>query len=221
MNLVVGSFSISFINCAFTHVFKASTNAPKSSRGVRGFALDGTSFSTWKVQGKLGGYQNFPDKTRGILNEGGLFGERQGWHLPGFDTSSWKSRALSSGLPNSAAGVGFFVTTFNLNVPSGTDVPISFNFVDSSSNQPYRAYLFVNGWMMGKRVGNLGPQTKFPVHQGILNYQGKNTVAVALWAMEPNTTISPNLTLEIDGVFEGGVGGILTNNPPWTKRNAS
>ena len=48
-----------------------------------------------------------------------------------------------------------------------------------------------------------------------------STVAVALWAMEPNTTISPNLTLEVDGVFEGGVGGILTNNPTWTKRSAS
>ena len=99
---------------------------------------------------------SFPDKTRGVLNEGGTFGERQGWHLPGFDTSSWETRSLSSGLPNSAAGVGFFVTTFNLAIPSETDVPISFNFVDSSSSQPYRAYLFVNGWMMGKRVGNLG-----------------------------------------------------------------
>ena len=38
--------------------------------------------------------------------------------------------------------------------------------------QAYRAYLFVNGWMMGKRVGNLGPQAKFPVHQGILDYNG-------------------------------------------------
>jgi hypothetical protein len=124
------------------------------------------------VQGKVGGYTgyvltrliapsfsyqfvfSYPDKVRGIFNEGGLFGERQGWHLPGFNTSSWADRDLSAGLPNSSAGVGFFVSTFDLNIPSYNDVFMSFTFDQSS--QPYRAYLFVNGWMMGKRVANLG-----------------------------------------------------------------
>ncbi|KAG6809845.1 hypothetical protein H0H93_015461 [Arthromyces matolae] len=133
----------------------SSPDTSKSPRGIRGFKLDFGNFTTWKVQGKVGGYLNFPDKTRGVLNEGGLFGERQGWHLPGFDTSSWQTRDLSQGLPNSEAGVGFFVTTFKLNIPSGFDVPMSFTFQDPLG-QPYRAILFVNGWMMGKRVGNLG-----------------------------------------------------------------
>ena len=93
-----------------------------------------------------------------MFNDGGLFGERAGWHLPGFDTSSWADRQLSEGLPDGRAGVGFFVTTFNLDIPEGTDVPMSFVFDGGSdtTNQPYRALLFVNGWMMGKRVGNLG-----------------------------------------------------------------
>lgn len=39
-----------------------------------------------------------------------------------------------------------------------------------------------------------------------------------LWAMEPNATISPTLNLSVDGVIEGGVGGITTNNPGWKKR---
>ena len=95
---------------------------------------------------------------RGVLNEGGLFGEREGWHLPGFDTSSWESRNITDGLPNDAAGVGFFVTTFDLRIPSSLDAAISFLFDGGSTAtvQPYRAILFVNGWMMGKRVGNLG-----------------------------------------------------------------
>ncbi len=97
---------------------------------------------------------SFPDTTRGVLNEGGLYGERAGWHLPGFDTSSWVERDLSAGLPNGAAGVGFFVTCFPLNIPAGFDVTISFTFDEIA--QPYRALLFVNGWMMGKRVANLG-----------------------------------------------------------------
>ncbi|RXW18167.1 hypothetical protein EST38_g7685 [Candolleomyces aberdarensis] len=127
----------------------------KSPRGVRGFRLLDGTFGEWKVQGKVGGYRNFPDKVRGILNEGGLYGERQGWHLPGFSTEGWTSRNLSDGLPDGVAGVGFFVTTFNLDIPQGLDVMLSFNF-EEPLGQPYRAFLFVNGWMMGKRIANLG-----------------------------------------------------------------
>ncbi|EGN93829.1 glycoside hydrolase family 35 protein [Serpula lacrymans var. lacrymans S7.3] len=185
----------------------------KSPRGVRGFQLNTGDFGEWKVQGKIGGYTNYPDKVRGVLNEGGLYGERLGWHLPGFDTSIWESRDITEGLPGSAAGVGFFVTTFDLQIPEYYDAPMSFTFDQSS--QPYRVQLYVNGWMMGKRVANLGPQYKFPVHQGILNYSGPNTVAIALWAMEP-TAISPTVALTVDGVFEGGVGGIEVNNPAWS-----
>jgi hypothetical protein len=106
------------------------------------------------IQRSHGSLSSFPDKTRGILNEGGFFGERQGWHLPGFDTSSWVPYNLSDGLPTGKAGVGFFVTTFDLRVPRGYDVPMSFVF--DNRQQPYRAQIFVNGWNMGKRVANLG-----------------------------------------------------------------
>lgn len=97
---------------------------------------------------------SFPDKTRGIFNEGGLYGERAGWHLNGFDDSNWGSRSFADGLPEAKAGVGFFRTEFDLNIPEGVDVPMSFVF--DSIEQPYRALLFVNGWLMGKRVANLG-----------------------------------------------------------------
>lgn len=110
--------------------------------------------SFWLVHLVSSGRHSYLDKVRGVLNEGGLYGERMGWHLPGFDTSSWALRDLSEGLPNAAAGVGFFVTTFNLSIPDGFDVPMSFMFDDTS--QPYRSQLYVNGWMMGKRVSNLG-----------------------------------------------------------------
>ncbi|KAH9913003.1 uncharacterized protein BXZ73DRAFT_107089 [Epithele typhae] len=188
----------------------------KSARGIAGYVLEGGNFTMWKVQGKAGGYTNYPDKLRGLLNEGGLYAERQGWHLPDFDTSSWDSRELSAGLPGGTAGVGFFVATFELDVPSETDVPMSFQF--EPDGQPYRALLFVNGWQYGKRIANVGPQTRFPVPQGILNYNGKNTVAIALWATN-NTAVSPGLALEIDGWLEGGVGSVTPNNPPWSPRN--
>ncbi|KAL1748893.1 glycoside hydrolase family 35 protein [Schizophyllum fasciatum] len=189
------------------------TNLSKGPRGIRGFSLSAGKFGDWKVQGKVGGYKNYPDKVRGVMNEGGLYGERAGWHLPGFDTSSWSERELSEGLPDGTAGVGFFVATFDLDLPEGYDIPLSFVF-EEPLGLPYRAYLFVNGWMMGKRVGNLGPQSKFPVHEGILDYRGSNTVAVALWAME-NVTVGPELNLVVDGHIEGGVGKVAVNNPAW------
>ncbi|OTA99256.1 glycoside hydrolase family 35 protein [Hypoxylon sp. CI-4A] len=43
--------------------------------------------------------------------------------------------------------------------------------------------LFVNGWQFGKHVANLGPQTAFPVPEGILNHDGRNTVALTLWSL--------------------------------------
>ncbi|GBE78934.1 Probable beta-galactosidase [Sparassis crispa] len=187
----------------------------KSPRGIPGFQLNGGNFTVWKVQGKLGGYMNYPDKVRGVLNEGGFYGEREGWHLPGFDTSSWTTRELTEGLPGGGPGIGFFVTTFDLAVPANSDVLMSFQY--DTSSQPYRAQLYVNGWYYGKRVANFGPQTNFPVSQGILNYSGTNTVAVALWSME-NTPVSPTLALQVNTVIEGGVGAIALNNPGWTPR---
>lgn len=93
---------------------------------------------------------SYPDRVRGVLNEGGLFGERQGWHLPGFDTSKWETRALSQGIPN-GAGIGFFVTTLELDVPRDADAMMSFVFdKGGTQDQDYRALLFVNGWQFGK-----------------------------------------------------------------------
>ena len=125
----------------------------------------------------------FPDKVRGIFNEGGFFAERSGWHLPSFiprftndetyGAIAWDKRAPDEGLPfgtkfiapggdkvlsNGTSGVGFFWTAFELNTPTGYDAMMSFEFVDPPEVEypPYRALLFVNGWMMGRRVGNLG-----------------------------------------------------------------
>ena len=83
------------------------------------------------------------------MNEGGFFGEHEGWHLPGFNISSWAERDLSEGLPGGGAGVGFFATTFDLDFPRNTDVLVSFQF-ETDNTQQYRALLFVNGWNFGK-----------------------------------------------------------------------
>jgi hypothetical protein len=56
----------------------------KTPRGVLDYSLDGNHAAkdiTWKLTGNLGGEDYF-DRTRGPLNEGGMYAERQGWHLP-------------------------------------------------------------------------------------------------------------------------------------------
>lgn len=100
---------------------------------------------------------SFPDKKRGITNEGGFHAEREGWHLPNFDDSTWELQHPSSGLPSS--GVVIFRTEFNLDIPESIEIPISFEFtgLDTGSNlNSFRSQLYVNGWNYGKFVSNLG-----------------------------------------------------------------
>ena len=68
----------------------------KLPRGVIDYDLAGHAKSdvTWKLTGNLGG-EDFADTTRGPLNEGGLYAERAGYHLPSPPTSSSLAEARS------------------------------------------------------------------------------------------------------------------------------
>lgn len=154
----------------------------KDPRGILNYGLSGHSANaiTWKLTGNLGG-EDYQDKVRGPLNEGGLYAERQGFHQPQPPTQKWESSSPLDGL--SEAGIRFYSTSFDLNLPKGWDVPLYFNFANTTSPpSPYRAQLYVNGYQYGKYVNNVGPQLSYPVPQGILNYQGTNWLALSLWA---------------------------------------
>lgn len=125
----------------------------KTPRGILNYALAGHSKSdiTWKVTGNLGG-EDYADLTRGPLNEGGTFAERQGYHLPAPPSDGWESKSpVDEGIDG--AGLGLFVTKFDLDIPEGWDVPMDFVFTNSTGdNGPadYRVQLFVNGYQFGK-----------------------------------------------------------------------
>ncbi|KAL1962757.1 hypothetical protein VTN77DRAFT_9211 [Rasamsonia byssochlamydoides] len=171
------------------------TDAIKFPRGILAYALShhDTSDITWKMTGNLGGEQ-YRDLVRGPLNEGAMYAERQGYHLPCAPDSNWTvANPVTEGIART--GVGFYTTSFSLNIPEGYDVPMSFVFnrsVDAGNSSSdskginYRCQLYVNGYQFGKYVNNLGPQTSFPVPEGILNYNGTNYVAITLWALDPN-----------------------------------
>jgi hypothetical protein len=125
------------------------TDAIKSPMGLINYRLAGHAQSdiTWKLTGNLGG-ENYHDLARGPRNEGALFAERQGYHQPRPPSEEWAvTSPFEDGLAK--AGVGFYTTTFSLDVPDGYDVPLSFVFTNTTTSN-YRVQLFVNGWQFAK-----------------------------------------------------------------------
>jgi beta-galactosidase len=134
------------------------TDAIKFPHGILGYQLSNHAQSdvSWKVTGNLGGEQ-YRDLARGPLNEGAMYAERQGYHYPSPPDSEWElSSPFKTGLLK--AGVGFYTTSFRLNIPDGWDVPFSIVFNNSTAGDPsqktsglnYRCQLYVNGYQYGK-----------------------------------------------------------------------
>ncbi|XHG07123.1 hypothetical protein AWENTII_010281 [Aspergillus wentii] len=177
-------FTVVVDNMGLDEDWTVGSDEMKDPRGILGYKLSGRDSSaiTWKLTGNLGG-EDYQDKTRGPLNEGGLFSERQGFHQPQPPSDDWESSSPFDGLTK--PGIGFYSAKFDLDIPTGWDVPLFFNFANSTSPPPaYRVQLYVNGYQYGKYVNNVGPQQSFPVPEGILNYRGTNWLAVTLWALE-------------------------------------
>jgi beta-galactosidase len=193
--------------------FNFGANTTKDPRGLRTAILQGNTNAqlTWRIQGNKGGEQVL-DRARGPLNNGGLYGERNGWYLPLFNEASWQRLSLpdrwaTRQLP---AGIGWYRTSFALDLPENSDVPVGIDISDPTS-LPYRALIFVNGWQMGIYVNDLGPQHLFPVPAGILNPHGENTIAIAVWGEEGtqggigSSGGLGKVTLVEFGNFSGGV----------------
>lgn len=161
-------------------------------RGITNATLVGPGtygFNEWKIAGTAG-REDVLDRVRGSLNEGGLYAERVGMHLPGFDDSSWPT-SEGPGLSVPGPGVRIFRTVVPLSVPRGLDVSISFRMTapsndtfesSSGGTNQLRALLFVNGYQYGRFNPYIGNQIDFPVPPGILDYDGDNTIAVTVWS---------------------------------------
>lgn len=126
----------------------------KTPRGILNYNLDGhlQSDVAWKVTGNLGGEQ-YVDQARGPLNEGAMYAERQGYHLPQPPSEGWEVRnPIDDGL--NGTGIGLFTTSFDLDIPAGLDVPMAFVFANTTAVDggpaALRVQLFVNGYQFGK-----------------------------------------------------------------------
>ena len=79
--------------------------------------------AVWKIQGVRGGIHP-ADTTRGIYNNGGLYGERAGWYLPGFPDATWKHATT---MHANTAGVTWYRTHFTLKYPTNQDAMLRLN----------------------------------------------------------------------------------------------
>ncbi|KAL4867077.1 putative beta-galactosidase A [Aspergillus spectabilis] len=196
--------------------FSVGSDTMKAVRGIRDYSLDGTEVH-WRITGALGG-EEYQDRVRGPLNEGGSYPERQGWHQPNPPSSkSSKSSPISA---TTDPGISFFTIEFNLNIPKRWDTPLEIAF-DRDTTKDFRVQLFVNGWQFGKLVGRLGPQSSFPVPEGILDYGGKNTIALTYWSQESGTSSTglKGVSLRAGSpVLTGRSEVEIVRSPRWKKR---
>jgi hypothetical protein len=53
-------------------------------------------------------------------------------------------------------------------------------------------------------VNNIGPQTRFPVPEGILNYNGPNYLALTIWSLNEQPFQLAGLQLQADAIIQSG-----------------
>lgn len=164
-------------------------DAHKEARGLIAASIaprGGQRFAVpiaWKLQGNKGG-EDIADLVRGPMNNGGLFGERMGWHLPvdpARPQPGWTAAPVST--PPPAPGTYWLRTQFKLDLPAGHDVQLGLAFGDTTqprSAVENRALIFVNGWNLGQFIAHIGPQRVFVLPPGILNPNGENTLTLAV-----------------------------------------
>ncbi|KAI8958610.1 glycoside hydrolase family 35 protein [Daldinia sp. FL1419] len=217
-------FTVVVDNMGLDEDFIIGIDMGKAPRGILNYRLSSSIFDStpisWKITGNIGG-EDYVDRTRGPLNEGGLFAERQGYHFP-----QPPSDAFTSGSPFSAPGkpgVSFYTASLSLDLPSTSyDVPLSFSF-GSGSGGVVRIQLYVNGWQFGKYIPHIGPQTRFPVPEGILNYNGENWIGLVIWRMEEGDDASAlDIKLEAgEPVLTGRNPVVLVESTAWSQRQGA
>jgi beta-galactosidase GanA len=154
-----------------------ANNAFKNARGILSATFTGgTAPISWKLQGDQGG-EDITDTVRGVVNNGGLYGEGAGWSLEGYPDGGWANVSLPYSDPN--PGVAWYRTTFDLDEPSGIDASLGLNITDPATKQ-YRALIFLNGWNLGQYINDVGPQHTFVLPNGLLRPDGHNTLAIAV-----------------------------------------
>ena len=156
----------------------------KQNRGLFDVAIEGSA-ATWKIHGADADFaaKATTNPSGTLYNNGGLGGEKAGFHMPGFDDSKW---AKADNL-HSQAGVTWYRARVKLNLPANQDTAFRLDINSSrfsSLGDRAQATLFVNGWNTGVYIGDRGPQTSFTIPAGFLNPNGENVISIVVAAKE-------------------------------------
>jgi hypothetical protein len=195
-------------------VGSGSAGAYKAARGLTSVAFTGARPEVeWRLRGAAG-----PDPVRGPLNSGGLYGEREGWHLPGpVDEKGWSPAVLPRGEESGDGagdgheggpeeprqGVVWYRTAFTLDVPESVDASVGLALEDDP-DRAYRVQIFLNGWNLGLYVNDTGPQHMFVLPNGVLRTRGENTLALAILSDGTTPSGPGKVSLRLLGAASGG-----------------
>jgi hypothetical protein len=222
--LAPGAHEISVMVINDSHNWDLGANDEhKEGRGLIGLDLNSGTASipiSWKLQGERGG-EDIPDLVRGPLNTGGLYGERQGWHLPVKDiaTTGWTVAHVTDAPP--APGTYWLRTNVTLDLPQGQDTQLGLQIGDpgkAQSTHVTRAILFVNGWHIGHYIADVGPQHTFVIPPGILNGHGVNTLTLAITSDGQAANAFEPVRLVVLNAARGGVPVEPVSSPSSTQR---
>ncbi len=191
----------------------------KEPRGLISADVAGTLVSevAWRVQGSAGG-EDILDPVRGVMNAGGGYGERLGWHLPGFPDDDWAAGPVPA-TGDAEPGTTWYRTTVDLDLPADHDVSLGLTIGDTGAaagEGRYRALVFVNGWNLGQYIADVGPQHTFVLPNGILDPSGENTLAIAVTSDGGAGNGLEVVSLTTLGVSRGGVPVTLEPAPAWS-----
>ena len=175
--------SVLFENVGHNENFSPDAGRAQSRGMLRAALAHGRGNITWQI---LGNGEYNTDPIRGPLNAGGLAGEIAGWQNPEFSEAAWTSTAL----PATPTGAG--VTWYRAHVALQVSVPPE-NFaavrIDDAGRSNYRAFIFVNGWLVGQYRSDPGFPRIFSAPAGILNENGDNVLAIAAWSLDGRSAL--------------------------------
>ncbi|MBM9504292.1 glycoside hydrolase family 35 protein [Actinacidiphila acididurans] len=178
------------------------SDSHKSARGLvsAAFTPAGATAApapTWRLQGAAATM----DPARGPMNTGGLYGERNGWHLPALDDSAWQPVVFP--YTDTRQGVAWYRTSFRLTIPHDVDASLGLTLTDDPA-RAYRAQIFLNGWNIGQYINDVGPQHTFVLPAGLLDPHGRNTLALAVLTDGTDPAGPGTVTLTAMGTAAGG-----------------